>query len=247
MLVLILLCTASIGCTQSIQTPVEQSTTFSTPLDLMFEVLNAKSHPNFWKDTSIMLNGFAEQEICKFYDVLENSATYREWVSERAQWWQTKVSDYKNEYGNDYIHSYSIDQKDTLDAEQISDIQGMINKRAQWWKRILDELENASDYTWGEIQYVSELSRENRMRILQIAEDIYHIYSNAQVTEGYQLHYTHITNGCKLDQPIKKQDSITVCLIGENWVNIDRLYGKEGYTELTYAMSLFYEPLFVLT
>ena len=244
LLTLILLCSTFAGCVQDMKEPEEEPSTYLKPLDLMFEVLNRKDVPNYWKNISIMLNGFVEQDICDFYDILENSSDYQVWNSERNQKWQTNVSANQEQYGNDYVFSYRLDDQYALDSRQISMLQERyINERVQVWNRILTELRSATNETWQEIKYVSELSPEDRQQLLQTVERIYNAYLSAQITAGYQLTYTHITNGSKLETPIEKQDSMTVCLVDGNWVNIDRLYSEEGDTELTYATGLFFELL----
>lgn len=221
------------GCSE--ESEKEDKNTYETPLDIWFEYYNAKKMSEEMENSVSLLNGFAEKEVEEVYEILKKADSYQEAMDWRAENYENEtVAEYKEEYGNNYKFSYKIEEKDKLDDDALEEFRIRLTDKAEMLKNTVDKLENYSSSDWDEEIYVRELSESEREDLIKALKALYDVLKDAEVTEGYNLAYTRITEGSKLDEAEEYETSLNVFLVNGRWIAQNAYLSIENIIEILY-------------
>ena len=193
-----------------------QKNTYETPLELTMKEANEKDASKVMERRIAILNGLCEEEYKAMLEILKKSEDYNE--EEIEERYEEQIEEMKDEFGSDYKYAYKIEEKETLDKDELKDLQDDLKDFKNLLEEFLERTKDLDSSDWGDLADEMGLSVSDAKDVVSVLEDVCKVMDEAKVTEGYRLSVTVTVKGSNLEEPKEETSTICVYKIGGRWI-----------------------------
>ena len=192
---------------------------YEKPLELMTEWENGKSASELIENEYKLLNGFCEKEYKALWNALQKSGEFADYMDDYEADLEEYIDSKKDRYGSDYKWSYKIEDKYSLDKDELAEAEDELMEIVKELREFIRETEEFDSYDWDEMADELDLSVSETKALVEALEDIYNVLKDAEVTDGYELAVTVTVRGSELDEPEKRERSFWVYEVDGVWLS----------------------------
>jgi len=193
------------------------SNTYETPLDLTVALANAQTYSAYEKASYAVFNGFCEDEMKAITELQKKSDSYDADAVKES--FEAQVDAMKEEYGDNYKFSYTINNKEKLDSDKLKAFEDELGALADFFKSVADAYNNADADGKQTVEDNLGLSQSDTKTIIENYEKLYNKMSGCKVTEGYELEIVLKTTGSELNEPEEETETICVYKVDGRWIS----------------------------
>ena len=199
--------------------PAKGPNVYTTPLDLLMEMQNARSYKTYESTQLKLTNGLYESEMKQIMKLIKNGDIY---VAEDLDYYFTEdVADLEKKYGEDYKFYYEIDEEIRLEANALKDAQEDLQEEAD---ALYDQIDALSS---DELEAMADklgIRKSDAKKFRDICLSMYEEIEDAEITDGYELKITYYVSGQALETPAELYDTtVTVYLVNGRWIMLRHL------------------------
>ena len=190
---------------------------YETPLKLVEDFLNDRTHKDPIKDMTKLLNGLCVDEVNAIIKVLEKSEQYEDFEDRGKEQFELIVENFEEQFGDDYKFSYKIEEKEKLDKDDCDDYEDKIKDVAKLFNQALKEFDDYDSDDWKEMADQLGTSRADAKKLVEKMRDLQKELKNVKVSAGYELVLNFMISGNQLDETNEQELSICVYKINGRW------------------------------